>query len=113
MLIPAFFLSCVVAIGSVTTALVSTENSGLAVGALHERTCDTVVILHDETENPVDMVKVVEGWLLICAIPIPDDWKPLARFGQVGADRQSGGTLIRRSNTYRSGRRGATGFSRT
>jgi hypothetical protein len=32
-------------------------------------------MLHDKTENPVDVVKVVEGRLLIWAIPIPDDWK--------------------------------------
>jgi hypothetical protein len=32
-------------------------------------------MLPDEAENPVDMVKVVEGRLLICAIPNPDDWK--------------------------------------
>jgi hypothetical protein len=44
-------------------------------------------MLHDETERPVDMVKVFEGRLLICicAIPIPDDWKPLAGLDQVGA----------------------------
>ena len=45
------------------------------------------VSLHDETENPVDMVKVFEGRLLICAISIPDDLKPLARLDQVGADQ--------------------------
>jgi hypothetical protein len=27
---------------------------------LHERARDTVAMLHDETENPVDMVKVFE-----------------------------------------------------
>src|SRR6478672_2757396 len=58
-------------------------------------------MLHDETENPVDVVKVVEGGLLICAIPIPDDWKPLARFDQVGADQQTGDEAVKLLEQHR------------
>src|SRR5258706_5608537 len=58
-------------------------------------------MLHDETENPVDMVKVVEGRLLICAIPIPDDWKPLARLDQVGADQQTGDESVKLFEQHR------------
>ena len=47
------------------------------------------------------MVKVVEGRLLICAIPIPDDWKPLARFDQVGADQQTGDEAIKLFEQHR------------
>jgi hypothetical protein len=60
-----------------------------------------VVTLHDETENPVDMVKVFEGRLLICAIPIPDDWKPLARLDQVGADQQTGDEAVKLFEQHR------------
>src|SRR4051794_38020908 len=69
----------------VAIAGVDGEQWTVAVGALHERPRDTVVMLHDETENPVNMVKVFKGRLLLCAIPVPDDWKPLARLDQVGA----------------------------
>jgi hypothetical protein len=37
----------------------------VAAGALRERARHTVEMLHDETENPVDMVKVFEGRVLI------------------------------------------------
>jgi len=52
-------------------------------------------MLHDETENPVHMVKVFEGRLLIRAIPVPNDWKPLARFDQVGADQRTGDEAVK------------------
>jgi hypothetical protein len=35
-----------------------------------------------------------KGRLLICSTPIPDDWKPLARFDQVGADQQTGDEAV-------------------
>src|SRR6202166_1140180 len=57
--------------------------------------------LYDETENPVDFVKVVEGRLLIWAIPIPDDWKPLTRFDQVGADQQTGDEAVKLFEQHR------------
>jgi hypothetical protein len=57
---------------------VDAEQRTVALGMLHERTRDTIVMLHDKTENPVDMVKVVKGGPRISAVPIPDDWKPLA-----------------------------------
>jgi hypothetical protein len=58
-------------------------------------------MLHDETENPVDMVKVVEGWLLIRTIPVPDDRKPLAGFDQVGADQQTGDEAVKLFQQHR------------
>jgi hypothetical protein len=30
-------------------------------------------MLHDETENPVGMVKVLEDRLLVCSVLAPDD----------------------------------------
>jgi len=45
---------------------VSTENSGLWASARSIRVRATrVVMLHDEAEDPVDMVKVFEGRVLI------------------------------------------------
>jgi hypothetical protein len=46
-------------------------------------------------------VKVVEGRLLIWAIPIPDDWKPLTRFDQVGADQQTGDEAVKLFEQHR------------
>src|SRR6202040_2058852 len=74
----------------VAVAVVDSEQRTVAAGVLHQRTRDTVVMLHDEAENPVDMVKIIKGRLLIAAIPIPDDWKPLAWFNEVWADQQTG-----------------------
>jgi hypothetical protein len=45
----------------VAIAGIDGEQWTVAVGALHESARDTVVMLYDETENPVDFVKVVEG----------------------------------------------------
>jgi hypothetical protein len=52
-------------------------------------------VLHDETKNPVDMVKVFEGRPLIGAVTIPDDWKPLAGLDQVGGDQQTGDEAVK------------------
>ena len=52
----------------IAVAGVDGEQRTIAVGVLHQRARDIVVVLHDETENPIGMVKVFEGRLLISAI---------------------------------------------
>ena len=61
---------------------------------LHQRSRDIVVMFHDETENALDMVKVFEDWLLICAVSVPDDWKPIAGLDQLGTDQQAGDEAV-------------------
>src|SRR4029450_4301172 len=73
----------------IAVAGVDAEQRWGGVGMLHERTRDTVVMLHNKTENLVGVTKVVKGGLEITAIPIPDDWKPLTGLDQVGADQQA------------------------
>ena len=58
-------------------------------------------MFHDETENPVELVRVFEGRLLICAIPVPDDRKPLARLDQVGPDQQTGDEAVKLFEQHR------------
>jgi hypothetical protein len=58
-------------------------------------------MLHDKTENLIGMVKVVKGGLPIIAIPIPDDWKPLAGLDQVGADQQTGDEAVKLLEQHR------------
>jgi len=47
------------------------------------------------------MVKVLEGRLLIGALPIPDNRKPLARLDQVGADQQTGDEAVKLFEQHR------------
>lgn len=48
---------------------VDREQRTVALGAVHQRPRDAVVVLHNETENPVGMFKVLEDRLLIRAAP--------------------------------------------
>lgn len=61
----------------------------------HQRTRDTVVVLHDEPKDPVHMIKIVKGGLRIATVSIPDDREPLAGLDQVGADQQTGDEAIK------------------
>jgi hypothetical protein len=47
----------------VAVAFVDGEQRTLVVRAFHQRVCDSVVVLHDDAEVPVDMVKAVKGGL--------------------------------------------------
>jgi len=58
-------------------------------------------MLHDEPENPVDMVKIVKGGLRIGAVPPPDDRKPLTGLDQVGAHQQTGNEAIKLFKQHR------------
>jgi hypothetical protein len=51
-------------------------------------------MLHDETENPIRMVKVLEDRRLVCSVLMPDDWKPVAGHDQLRADKQAGDEAI-------------------
>jgi hypothetical protein len=52
-------------------------------------------VLRDETENPVGMVKVLEDRLLVCAVLMPDDWKPIAGHDQFRAGQQPGDEAVK------------------
>jgi hypothetical protein len=47
------------------------------------------------------MVKVFEDWLLICAVSVPDDWKPIAGFDQLGTDQQAGDEAVKLFEQHR------------
>jgi hypothetical protein len=85
----------------VAIAGVDGEQWTVAVGALHERTRDAVVMLHDESENSVDIVNAFEDWLLICAVPVPDDWKPVVGTDEFGTDQQTGDKAVKLFEQHR------------
>src|SRR6201998_4050090 len=58
-------------------------------------------MLHDETENPVGMVKVREDRLLVCGVLAPDDRKPIAGHDQLWACPQPGDEAVKLFEQHR------------
>jgi hypothetical protein len=58
-------------------------------------------MLHDETENPIRMIKVLEDRLLVRAVLMPDDWKPIAGHDQLWAGQQTGNEAVKLFEQHR------------
>jgi hypothetical protein len=52
-------------------------------------------VLHDEADNTVGMVDAFEDRLLICAVTVPDDWKPVFGADEFRAGQQAGNEAIK------------------
>lgn len=57
---------------------VGREQRAVLTRSLQKGTCDVVAMHHGETENPIGMVASLEHRLLLRAVHMPRDWKPIA-----------------------------------
>ena len=60
----------------VAIARIDWEQRTVALGSIHQCQHDIVVVKHDQTEQPVGMVKVFEGTLFGLTLAVPDQRKP-------------------------------------